>query len=424
MKRVFLFFMLAIPAVVVSAQDKLRLSLEDAISTALVNNYGQQILEVSRMSSTEDLAQSKRDLLPDLNASLSHGISNQSNSGDYSVSASVTLWKGGQGLNAVRRSRIALNQSDTKIAQAQNNLTINVIQAFLSVLMNEELYHYQSSVVDISEEQMKQGEIKFNSGQILESDYLLLKSQYASDKYSMTSSKINRDNAILELKTLLSIDTSEDIEVITPSDLSLSSLGLPTLQELIEQTLAWLPDIKITLQNIELANIDAKIAKGGFFPTVSLSGSVGTGYNSINNGSWGSQFTGNNVNQIGVTISIPLWNKGKTRSNVKQNDFQLRQAELEAKQTELDVRSSLEKEYLNVVSMQHKYLAAEESNNAYEETFRVFSSQFEAGSVSTTELLQQQNNYLSALNEFIQSKYSYLLNCKVLDVYMGKEIKI
>ena len=47
---------------------------------------------------------------------------------------------------------------------------------------------------------------------------------------------------------------------------------------------------------------------------------------------------------------------------------------------------------------------------------------FSAGSITAVELLQQQNNYISAMNDYIQSKYTFMLQRKVLDVYMGEEI--
>lgn len=408
-----------------SVFPKQKFSLEDAVSTALMNNYGQQILEISRRSSSEDLAQSKRDLLPGFDASVSQNFSKQNNSGSYSINASVDLWKGGQSINAIRRSKVALEQTDSKIIQAQNELTIKVIQSYMTVLMNEELYNYQLKVSEISRQQMLQGEIKYKSGQILESDYLLLSSQYAGDNYNLVNSKTTRDNALLELKELLCLDSSAEIEVAAPdTDISLFSLELPPLQEVIDETLAWLPEIKISAQNIELAKIDTKIARGAFSPTLSLRASVGTGYDSMDKSSWGSQFTGNYNHQLYFTLSIPIWNKGKTASDVRQSKYKQIQAELESKQTELNVRSELEKQYHEIVSLREKYFASQASSDAYEQTFKVFSVQFEAGSITTTELLQQQNNYLAALNDYLQSKYSYLFNRKVLDVYMGRVILI
>ena len=56
--------------------------------------------------------------------------------------------------------------------------------------MNQELLAYQEEVAKTSEEQLKQGEIQYQVGKIMESDYLLLKAQYASDQYTIKNTKI------------------------------------------------------------------------------------------------------------------------------------------------------------------------------------------------------------------------------------------
>lgn len=420
MKKIILYVLFLLVCGRAEAQN--RFTLSEAIETALSNNYGQQILEVTRKGSAEELAQSKRDLLPDLQASVSQGFSNNGNNGSYSLNASAVLWKGGQQLNAIRRAKVAYAQSDSKITQAQNDLAIRVIRAFLSVVMNEELHDYQQSVVTISKDLLHQGEVRYRAGEILESDYLLLKSQYASDGYALTSSEINRNNALIELRQLLCLDPLTEIDVIVQDSLRAADLALPSLQTVIDQTLSWFPDLKIAEQSMELAALDVKLARGAYSPSLSLNGSLGTNYNSRNGSGWSSQFDDNRLQQVSLSLSIPIWDKGKTRSNVKQSGFRMQQAKLQAEQAELDLRAAIEKEYLNVVSMREKYDAAEISKQAYEENFRVFTRQFERGAVSTTDLLQQQNAYLSALNNFIQTKYSLWLNRKVIDVYMGNEI--
>lgn len=425
MKKLILFIILGLGSTAITAQDKITLTLDRAIEVALEQSFLQQIVKLSHDLSSEDLAQSKRNLYPELSASLSQGASNNGFDGNYGINASATLWSGGQATNAVRRAKIALNQSDSQIAQASNELTINVIKSFLSVLMNEELYRHQLQVVSISEEQMGQGEIKYESGNILESDYLLLKSQYASDKYSLAKSATSRDQAILELKTLLSYKGNETFDIIAPNDdKTIELIEIPNLETLIAETIAWLPDLQISRQNVEMAELDNKIAKGALYPTLSAGGSLGTSYNSVMSNSWGQQFTGNGGYNFNLSLSIPIWGKGRLKSAVKQSEIRLKQSELQNEQNELSVLKDLEIEHLNVISWREKYIADKISSEAYEETFKVFSAQFEAGSINTTELLQQQNNYLNALNNYLQSKYSYLLNRKILDVYMGLEIKI
>ncbi len=410
----------------------LKMTINDAIGYALENNYNRQKLLIAKESAEEELKQSKMDLLPNLSGSLTQGLSDSKKSqtantvlnGNYSLSSQVTLYNGGQSINSIRKNQLLLEQSGTKISQAQNLLVINVIKSFLTVLMNDELQRYQNEVLKISEEQCKLGEVQLSAGKILKSDYLLLDAQVASDRFNYINSRIKRESAVLELKKYLSIEPSANIEVLPPdADIPINKFPLPDLKNFLETTLSWLPDIKISRQNIDMAALDVKIAKGGLTPAISIGGSVSTGYSggttSLNN-----QFTNNLNEQLSLSVNIPLWNRGKAKSNVKQSQYRHEQAEIDAKETEINILVQLEQEYNGVITEENKYSAAETGYKAYKENYDSYRIQYSAGLISTAELLQQQNNYLNALNNYLQSKYSYILNRKVLDVYMGLEIVI
>ena len=97
----------------------------------------------------------------------------------------------------------------------------------------------------------------------------------------------------------------------------------------------------------------------------------------------------------------------------------MKQAELEEKQTELNLQQIILQEYRNVVSSLNSFETSKIKEHAYSATFATYRKQYDAGSITTVELLQQQNNYIAALNEYIQAKYSFMLKRKILDVYMG-----
>jgi len=434
MKQLIIFtlllFTFTINAQESSSMPKL-LSLEEAVNFALINNLNQKVLEIDKLSSIEKYNQSRRDILPAVSANASQSVSNShsdigggtSASGSYGISSQMILYNGSQNWNSVRLNSLVSSQEDSKIAQAQNQLTLKVIESFLSILMNDELLKYQQEVEKKSAGQVIQGVVQYKAGQILESDYLLLESQYASDKYNVINTVINRNNAILQLKNVLSLDPSSELNIIPP-DTSMTDISndLPGLDEVIRETLAWLPDLQISQQNIELAALQTKISKGACMPVLSLGGSIGTGYNG-GTPALNTQL-GNGLNeQLSLTLSIPIWNRGRAKSNVKLNQYNETQTNLQAQQTEYDVRQQLEQEYQNVISAYNRFLASTSKHYAQGEVFRTYGAQFEAGSITAVELLQQQTNYLSALNDYIQNKYSFILNRKVIDVYMGKQIK-
>ncbi|NCC99438.1 MAG: TolC family protein [Bacteroidia bacterium] len=407
--------------------ETLKMSLEDCIEYALKGNYNRQSVELNESTNLEAYKQSKLELLPSVNASLSEGYSNSKSvpdawSGNYNLNASVTLFQGGTIINTIQQNKLKLEQSTYQTTQYDNQLTIKILQAFLTVLGNEELLKYQSAVVKASEEQMKQGEEQFNAGSILESDYLLLKAQYSNDKNNITDTRITRDNSLLSLKNLLSIHPDENLEIIYPDTSALVKMSaLPQMNYVMEQALSTLPDIKISQYNVDIAISSVKLAKSGYYPTLSLSGSIGTGHqNDYSN--FGTQLSNGFNQQIGLSLSIPIFDKNRTKVKVVQSRIALQKAELNAKQTELDIMQDVTTEYQDVVSAYNKYQTTDIRQNAYLKTFDAYSIKFNAGAITAVELLQQQNNYISALNDYIQSKYNFMLKRKILDVYMGNPV--
>ncbi len=431
MKKIVLVSLLSILLILAKAQDSLqithRFSLEQCLDYAMGNNYNRQSLKLSEDAMEDSWQQSKKERLPDLNASLSESLSsNKENSsswgGNYGLNAGVTLYQGGNINNTIEQNKLKMQQSAFQTSQYENNLTIQILQSFLNVLGNEELLKYQEAVVKASEEQAKQGKEQFRVGKVLESDYLLLEAQYANDKNNIIDTQIARDNSLITLKSLLSMNPNEDLTIVYPDTSAITAMTLlPEKNYVMEQALQTMPDMKISQYNVDIANVGTKLAKSSYFPTLSLNGSVGTGhYNDFSN--YSSQLSNNLNEQIGITLSIPLYDKNRTKSKVTQSKIALKQAELDQKQTELDILQNVATEYQNVVSAYNKYQTTDIRQNAYLKTFEAYRAQFNAGAITAVDLLQQQNNFISALNDYIQSKYGFILKRKVLDVYMGVKV--
>ncbi|MDR3217431.1 MAG: TolC family protein, partial [Dysgonamonadaceae bacterium] len=190
-------------------------------------------------------------------------------------------------------------------------------------------------------------------------------------------------------------------------------------ETVLESALANLPDLRISRYDVDIAGAGVKIAKSGHYPTVSLTGSLGSGHlNGVPR--FGTQLSDRFTAQAGITVSIPIFDRNRAKSNVTQSRIALKQAELEEKQTELSLQQTILQEYRNVISSQNSFETSKIKEKAYSATFATYRKQYEAGAITTVELLQQQNNYIGALNEYIQDKYGFMLKRKILDVYMGE----
>ncbi|MDR2039497.1 MAG: TolC family protein [Bacteroidales bacterium] len=434
MKNILLSFMIGLlPVFSITAQQPLgeavKMSLEECIEYALDNNYNRQSIELDESVRENAYHQSKMERLPNLSANLSENLNHTQNrsatwDGSYGVSANVTLFQGGQINATIEKNRLSYEQAGLKTTQYDNTLIINILQSFLTTIGNEELLNYQRSLVTASEAQVEQGEARLAAGEILESDFLLLKAQLASDSNNVLETTINRDNSLMSLKNLLSMDLDIPLELIYPDTERIDLLKhLPAEDAVLEQAMTSMPDIEISNYNVEIAQAGLRISRSAYYPTLSLNGSIGSGHQQ-NFNQYGTQLSDRFNQQAGLTLSIPIFNKGKTKANVTQSRIALEQAELAQKQTTLDLQQTIIGEYRNVMASISKYESSEIREEAYLRSFETYTQKYNAGSITTVELLQQQNNYISAMNDYIQSKYGFLLKRKMLDVYLGEPVNM
>ena len=83
------------------------------------------------------------------------------------------------------------------------------------------------------------------------------------------------------------------------------------------------------------------------------------------------------------------------------------------------MNQELRQAYLDVATAQNDFIAAKAKTDAYQANYKTYKLRFQYSSVTTVDLIQQQTNFLNQLNNYMQSKYSYVLKRKILDVYMG-----
>jgi outer membrane protein len=404
-------------------------TLEDCIRYAFANNNERKSMELTNQSLEVTYEQSKQQRLPSLNASAGQNISHSSNgwstSGNVGLGSSVTIYQGGQINNTIEQNRLNMERNEMQMERYDNQTILQILQSFLTILGNQELLNYQLEVLRTSGEQLRQGRARHQAGTILESDLLLLEAQYYSDSNNVVDSRINIENNLLDLKVLLSMDPTDELEIVTPDTENLDALkeSLPSEEETIQLAMDYLPDLKMGEYDIRIAEKNVDMAKGNYLPSISANANIGMGVLSFD-GNGMKQWYNTPTESAGVSVSIPIFNRGATKASVKKSQIALEQAQLDYEQTQLEIRQTLAQAYRNVISAYNAYKVSEVRENAYSKSFEAYNMQYRYGTITTVELLQQQNNYLNVLNTYIQNKYSLLMKRKILDVYMGRKVDL
>jgi outer membrane protein len=404
-----------------------RFSLEDCLRFAYANSYERKSMELTGQSLETTYEQSKQQRLPNVSASFGQNFSNNENgwstSGNVGVGSSVTIYQGGNINNTIEQNRLSMERNEVQLERYDNQLTAQILQSFVTILGNQDLLNYQQEVLNTSCEQLNQGRVRYKLGSILESDFLLLEAQYYSDSNNVVDTRINIENNLLDLKVLLSMNPTDDLEIVAPYTEDLDDLkeSLPTEEEAISLAMEYMPDLRIGDYDIRMAEKSVDLARGNYFPSISANANVGMGVLSFD-GDGNKKWYGTPTESVGVSMSIPIYSRGQTKANVKKSRIALEQAQLDYEQSQLIVRQTVVQTYRGVLSAYNAYKVAQVKENAYSKSFNAYNIQYQYGTITTVELLQQQNNYLNALNSYIQKKYSLVMQRKMLDIYMGKKI--
>ncbi len=432
MKRHFALLALSLLIVgMLTAQENAsyQFSLEDCIRYAFSNNLERKSMELTGESLEASYKQSRQQRLPSVSASVGQNISNNeygwSTSGNVGVGSSVTIYQGGNINNTIEQNRLNMERNEVQLERYDIQLVSQILQSFLSILGNQELLNYQLEVLNTSREQLKQGRQRYKVGTILESDMLMLEAQYYSDSNNVVDTRINIENNLLDMKTLLSMDPTDELSIISPNTDNLDGLKetLPTEEEAINLAMETMPELRLGDYDMRIAEKNVDIARGNYFPSISANANVGMGVLSFD-GDGTHKWYNTPTESAGISMSIPIYSRGQTKTNVKKSRIALQQAQLDYEQAALTVRQTVAQAYRNVVSAYNAYKVSQIREEAYSKSFNAYNMQYQYGSITTVELLQQQNNYLNVLNTYIQNKYSLLMKRKILDIYMGKKITL
>lgn len=425
----FLFCLLLMVPVVAQEHKAYQFSLEDCLRFAFANSNERKSMELSGESLQATYEQSKKQWVPNLSASVGENFSNNSQgwstSGNVGVGSSMTIYQGGNIRNTIEQNQLNVERNEVQLERFDNQLALQILQKFLTIIGNEELLNYQSEVLNTSREQLKQGQARYKVGSILESDLLLLEAQYYSDSNSIIDTYVSIENGLLDLKVLLSMEPTDDLRIISPNTDNLDNLRetLPSEEQALDLAMQTMPDLRMSDYDIRIAEKSVDIARGNYFPSISANANVGVPILSFD-GNGTSQWYGKPSESVGVSMSIPIYSRGQTKTNVKKSRIALEQAQLDYEQTQLEVRQTVVQAHRDVVSAFNAYKVLQVREEAYRKSFNAYNIQYQYGTITTVELLQQQNNYLNVLNTYIQNKYSLVMKRKILDVYMGKEISL
>lgn len=473
MRRIVMFTLLVL--CIHGTQAQKLWSLENCIDHALTNNLQLKQQQLIAKAARADVLQTKLDLLPGVTANASHAYNygqtidrytnqfatSRVQSNNFYLQGGVTLFNGFQKINTIKQSQLDLMATMEDAEKYSNDLSINIATFYMQVLFYKELVVIRTNQLGITRQQMERMKKLVEAGTMAEGESFILEAQLAGEESSLTEAQNSLDLSMLTLTQLLDLPTTEGFDIVVP-DLTVE--GEPALTDdpaaIYEHAVNNMPEIKAARLREQSGMKQLSIARGMQSPSLSLSGSWGTGYSGASliqdqpiysiepigfapNGlgdtldvftyyerytqkikPFNDQIKDNNNRTIGLYLTIPILNGWQTRTAISKSKIALERSRLDVEVQSLMLRKTIFQAWTDAKASLKNYDAAVKKTNATRESFRYAEQKFNVGIMNSVDYNNSKKELANAESEMLQSKYDFIFKSTVLDFYMGKPLTL
>ena len=254
----------------------------------------------------------------------------------YSVQVSLPVFDGFNRLHALKAAKAGVLMGHQTLRLQQDQTALNVLQAYVNVA-------YEEGMVKMAQEKLLETELLLRQTRLLEevgrksaADVALVESQYAEADYEVTRQQNLFAAALLELKKEMAYPLTDSLAVLLPEDIKCSATGIQPFCSPLH------PALQQAQFQVETSKHEWNQARASLFPTLSLSAGLSTTYyktlHTETASSFGKQFSNNMGEFVGVTLSIPIFNRMQSLGNIRKakNNYRIACEAFEQKHAELE----------------------------------------------------------------------------------------
>ena len=385
------------------------------------------------------------------------------------LSASMQLQSSAEIFNWFsKRNTIAANEWELQATKAatdklKNDIALTVANAYLQILLAKEQEKIAGVQLQQSQSQLLNTRKLVNAGALPELNAAELEAQVARDSSTFISAHGNVEQAFLNLKAYMNIDAAEVFDIETPAADKIPVEKISDLQPEAVYALAManMPQQRVNDFKLKAANKNVAVAKAGMYPTISVFGSLGSGYSSrakqkansfqyspilgkvdvgsatyfvypkdpytdytLKKSPFFSQVNENFRQTVGLSINVPIFNGKSLRTAWERSKITIRSLELQKAIDDQKLKQDIYQAYNAALVSLEKFNAGKKSIEAAERTYFYAKKRYDVGVLTTFELITNQNNLFRTKLENVLNQYDYIFKMKVLEFYKGQGLKL
>lgn len=442
MKKNIFIYLAILSCTQIQAQE--RWSLRQCIDYAIEHNISIRQTANTAEQSAVNVNTAKWARLPNLNASGSQSWNwgrtqtaiKDENTGDYStvyvnaashgtnmsVSTNIPLFTGLEIPHQYTLAKLNLKAAIADLEKAKEDISIEIASSYLQVLFNEELHRIALGQVELSNEQYTRIARLAEVGKASPAEVAEAKARLAQDEMNAVQANNNYQLALLDLSQLIELETPEGFVLENPAvKIALTPLTPP--DEIFQTAMVSKASIQAAQYRLEGSKHSIRIAQSGFYPQLSLNGSLGTNYYSTINRTFSQQMNDNFSKYVGLNLSVPIFNRFTTRNQVRTARLKRENYSLQLDNAKKSLYKEIQQAWYNAIAAESKYTSSSTATIASEASFNLMSEKYVNGKANAVEYNEAKQNLMKAQSDELQAKYEYLFRTKILDFYKGEPIE-
>ncbi len=452
-----------------SAQDAW--TLQQCIDYADANNYELERIKNTQLTSEQNVLAAKGAFLPTVTGNVNENhnlgrnidpftnvyINQEVRSNNLSLNASMVLFNGMLLHNTLKQTKNQVLSIQQDIDQYRLDLRISIVQAYVSILLNEERVGNSIRQAETTKGVYDRTLALKTSGVVTNSAALDVYAQWKQEEAAAIQAENDLRLSYLNLGLLLQLPDPLAIRIQKPETASASTMSYNNPEDVMNRVVEQIPRLKSIEYRKESVARTYYASKGRYYPKLTLNGALTTYYSTsgkivtgkstttqqigyttpgnipvytdvtssiVEQEAFNSQLNHNYNKFIGLTLSIPILNGLQTRTLVHKNEIEMDQVDLDYNIAKVSLQRTIYSAYYQASGSQTKLVALNESYTATEESYRNAEKRYDNGIINSIELSQLKTRLNQSQSDLLMAKYDFIFKNAILDLYSGQPLSI
>ncbi len=442
-----LFFLTYQTSVAQTVSTAKQLTLQEAVNTALQNNFTVKKAENTLELQDGTVQQAYAQFLPNLNANMNANrrtgrqfVQERLQFDEFTtrgisggLNTSMPLFVGFQNISNLRAAQARRLSTEEVLQRTRENIIFQTASSFLNVLLNQELLTISRQDLQSAQKQLDQIRAQVEVGMRPIVDQYNQEALVANSEFVL----VQRENAVnislLGLIRVMQADPLLEYQLVTPG-ITEADVAVKTfdLSELVSQALSKRSDIRAQDAQIRASKYALNAARGAVLPTLSFTAGLNSSYTDqyrerdlvdptqFNKLGFNDQFFDRNpTRSIGLSLQIPIFNRLSTRTSIQRSQVQYKNDLLDMEDRRLGILQEVRQAYNDYQAYAKQLKTTEAALIAATKAFETEQERYRVGASTLIELTRSNTEYVNALSNRVRAVYQFVFQEKLLDYYIG-----